>query len=70
VDGVNGYVVPPRDPRAICDRLDFLMSRPALVREMGKAARETMARLTLDEFRASILKGIAKAGASPAFESH
>jgi hypothetical protein len=39
------------------------MSRPALVREMGKAARETIAQLTLENFRACILEGIAKAGA-------
>lgn len=63
VDGVNGYIVPPRDPGAICERLDYLMSRPALVREMGKAARETIAQLTLENFRARILEGIAKAGA-------
>lgn len=63
VDGVNGYVVPPRDPDAICERLEFLISRPALVREMGKAARETMAKLTLENFRARTLEGLAKAGA-------
>jgi glycosyltransferase involved in cell wall biosynthesis len=64
VDGVNGYVVPPRDPQAICERLEFLISRPALVREMGAAARETIAKLTLEHFQSCILDGIGKASMS------
>ena len=41
-DGENGYIVPPRDPEAIRDRLAHMAAHPALVREMGRAARETM----------------------------
>ena len=42
VDGQNGYVVPPQDAEAIRDRLAHLASHPALLRQMGQAARETM----------------------------
>jgi glycosyltransferase involved in cell wall biosynthesis len=42
VDGKNGYVVPPRDPQAIRDRLAHLAAHPALLQAMGAAARETM----------------------------
>lgn len=42
VDGQNGYVVPPQDAEAIRERLAHLASHPALLRQMGQAARETM----------------------------
>jgi glycosyltransferase involved in cell wall biosynthesis len=61
IDGVNGYVVPPRDPGAIRERLEYLMSRPALLREMGNAARETMSQLTPRNFQTCLLEGIATA---------
>jgi glycosyltransferase involved in cell wall biosynthesis len=56
VDGVNGYVVPPRDVDAIADRLRHLAERPALVREMGAAARESAASLTVDRFRGELVE--------------
>src|SRR5439155_16806403 len=49
VDGKNGYVVPARDPGAIRDRLAHLASHPAVTREMGRAARETMRARSGDE---------------------
>ena len=61
VDGVNGYVVPPRDAAAICERLEYLMDRPSQVREMGRAARETMTGLTMDHFRRCYERGLAAA---------
>jgi glycosyltransferase involved in cell wall biosynthesis len=51
VDGKNGYVVPARDPEAIRDRLAHLASHPAVTREMGRAARETMRSRSSDELR-------------------
>jgi glycosyltransferase involved in cell wall biosynthesis len=42
VDGENGYVVPARDPEAIRDRLAHLAAHPALLEEMGRAARASM----------------------------
>jgi alpha-maltose-1-phosphate synthase len=51
VDGENGYIVPPADIDAIRDRLAHLASHPALLREMGHAARETASSLTFEKFR-------------------
>ena len=61
VDGVNGYVVPPRDAGAICEKLEYLMDHPSLIRQMGQAARETMAGLTIDHFRQCYQRGLAAA---------
>jgi glycosyltransferase involved in cell wall biosynthesis len=40
-DGVNGFVVPPRDEIAIAEKLDFLAANESIRQEMGKAARAT-----------------------------
>jgi glycosyltransferase involved in cell wall biosynthesis len=50
-DGVNGYVVPARDPEAIRERLAHLVAHPALLRKMGHAARESMRVRNGDEWR-------------------
>ena len=38
-DGIDGFVVPIRDPAAIAEKLDCLRSNPALRAEMGRRAR-------------------------------
>ncbi len=53
VEGVNGFVVPPRDPVALRDRL-LALRDPELRVRMGAAARETALRHTWESFRASI----------------
>jgi glycosyltransferase involved in cell wall biosynthesis len=40
-EGVNGFVVPIRDSKAIAERLQWLYQRPDRLREMGQAARRT-----------------------------
>lgn len=39
-DGVDGFIVPPREPQAILERLNYFKAYPANIAEMGKAARE------------------------------
>ncbi len=39
VDGVTGFLVPPKDPRALADRLNRLAGSRALRRAMGEAGR-------------------------------
>lgn len=39
-EGVNGFVVPPRDPAAVADRLEKLASDPVVRKEMSARARE------------------------------
>ncbi len=49
VDGVTGYLVPPRDPRALANRLVPLLREPERARLMGKSARQRLeAEFTLD----------------------
>jgi D-inositol-3-phosphate glycosyltransferase len=43
-DGVTGYLVPPRDPDALAERLASMLKRPELRRRMGKAACLRIAR--------------------------
>jgi len=38
-DGVNGFLVNPRDPEAIAEKIIFLAEHPNLTTEMGKNAR-------------------------------
>lgn len=48
-DGVTGYLVPPREPRALADRLVTLLRDPERARLMGKAARQRLeAEFTFD----------------------
>ncbi len=39
-DTRTGFLVPPRDPAALADRLAFLLARPAMREQMGIAARQ------------------------------
>jgi glycosyltransferase involved in cell wall biosynthesis len=43
-DGITGYLVPPRDPVALADRLAKLLHDPQLCRRMGAAARARVQR--------------------------
>ena len=43
-DGVTGFLVPPRDPAALADRLEQLLTNPALRDQLGRAARERVER--------------------------
>lgn len=47
-DGVTGFLVPPRDPKAIADALRRLHDDPKLRQALGKAGRQKV----LDEFEA------------------
>jgi D-inositol-3-phosphate glycosyltransferase len=38
-DGETGYLVPPRDPEALCDRLDVVLRDPEQRLLMGQAGR-------------------------------
>ena len=44
-DGETGFLVPPREPIALADRLQRLLSDRALARRMGRAARARVERL-------------------------
>jgi glycosyltransferase involved in cell wall biosynthesis len=43
-DGETGFLVPPRDPQALADRLYELLKNPTLRRQMGKKGRRRVER--------------------------
>ena len=43
-DGVNGLLVPPRDPAELTLAMNTLLESPELARRLGKAAREKVVR--------------------------
>ncbi|HWX54079.1 MAG TPA: glycosyltransferase family 4 protein [Verrucomicrobiae bacterium] len=55
-DGRNGFIVPPADSAGIRDRLEYLAANPSKLRELGRAARETMKELTMERFRANYVR--------------
>ncbi|HSC63975.1 MAG TPA: glycosyltransferase family 1 protein [Caldimonas sp.] len=58
VDGVTGFLVPPRDPDALADRLEHLRADPRLARAMGRAgARRVRTHFTWDRV-AEELEGV------------
>jgi glycosyltransferase involved in cell wall biosynthesis len=61
-DGVNGYVVPIADVRALQERLEHLHRHPELLPAMGARARETVQRrLTPEAFRRPLVSRIQQA---------
>ena len=42
--GETGFLVPPRDPEALAERIAFTLKRPELRRRMGRAARQRVER--------------------------
>jgi len=39
-NGLNGFVVPPRNPQKIADKISFLLENPHIIGEMGNKGRE------------------------------
>lgn len=43
-DGINGFIVPPRDPKALAEKTEILCEDAQLRRDFGRRARETAIR--------------------------
>jgi glycosyltransferase involved in cell wall biosynthesis len=65
-DGVDGFVVPTRDPEAIADRLRTLHADSARRHEMARAARSKAETFTLERYRQSLCGGVARMLGAPA----
>ena len=57
-DGVDGWLVPLRDPTAIAHRLDTLMRTPDLATDMGRSALERSAEFDSATYRRRLLEAI------------
>jgi glycosyltransferase involved in cell wall biosynthesis len=49
-DGVDGFIVPIRDPEAIVERLEFLRANPGAKAEMGRSARARALEFTWETY--------------------
>jgi len=47
-DGVDGFIIPPRDPQAILDKLNYFKNNPSSIIEMGNTARKNSKKFTWD----------------------
>lgn len=55
-DGVEGFVVPIRDPDAIAEKLQFFYEHPEAVREMGRNARSLAERFTWSRYGDAMIR--------------
>jgi glycosyltransferase involved in cell wall biosynthesis len=53
VDGRNGFVVPPGDPAALAERMQWCLDHPADIADMREEALASAARWTWSDFRSS-----------------
>lgn len=64
-DGIEGFVVPARDPSAIADRIRVLYEDPVLRERMGRAARERSQEYTWERYRgrfADVIESVVEGG--------
>jgi starch synthase len=65
-DGIDGFVVPIRDPDAIAERLQQLHADTARRAQMAKAARAKAAGFTLEHYRQCLIEGFERMLEEPA----
>jgi len=62
-DGQDGFVVPPRDARALAERIEAIITNRALRRRMGENARERAAGYSWGHYRQRLLDAVSGADA-------
>jgi len=65
-DGVEGFIVPPRDPGALADRVARLLGDRALRERMSRAARARAREYTWARYGDRLFAALAEAGRLPA----
>jgi glycosyltransferase involved in cell wall biosynthesis len=63
-DGVEGFVVEPRRPDLIADRIDWALNHRAEVAEMGHRARLCAEQFTWERFRSGVVHAVGEFAAS------
>jgi len=54
-DGIDGFIVPPRDGAAIADKLALLAAKPDLLAQLSENARQRSADFTLEKYGERLL---------------
>ncbi|MBE3557385.1 MAG: glycosyltransferase family 4 protein [Firmicutes bacterium] len=55
-DGIDGFLIPPRNVSAIVDRVEYLRAHQNLRFEMGQNARSRALQFTLESYRGHVVK--------------
>lgn len=63
-DGVDGHIVPIRDPHALADRIEALVRDRAERQRMSQNARQRAQQFTWDDYSATLVRAILRAEAS------
>lgn len=61
-DGVDGFIVPPRDADAIVDRLEAFAAKPDLLAAMSENARQNSVEYTLEKYGERLLSAFREKG--------
>jgi len=54
IDGVNGFLIEPRDPKSISDAILKVISDPGLLQSMRQSARVSLKNLSMDDLHNSL----------------
>jgi len=57
-NGIDGFIVPMRDPEAIVDRVELLARTPDLLFRMGRNARERSKEFTLEKYGNRLIEAL------------
>jgi glycosyltransferase involved in cell wall biosynthesis len=58
-DGIDGFVIPERDPQAVCDALDRLYRDPELRQQMARSAAARALEFSWDAYATKALQVLA-----------
>ncbi|MCH7518015.1 MAG: glycosyltransferase family 4 protein [Candidatus Dadabacteria bacterium] len=57
-EGIEGFIVPIRDPEAIAEKLQLLINRPELLESMGESAMQRSQDFTIENYGERLIKAI------------
>ena len=57
-DGIEGFIVPIRNPEAIAEKLQLFIARPELSESMGESAMQQSQDFTIEKYGERLIKAI------------